>query len=246
MGEQRIVSHLDGYPVMQGNGKSSRFRRIARQGDIYGQPDIGLNAVSAGFGASCAHLFLHREHKVAVVFHSLQPLQGFHHHKTTDSIVHGARHGCVFRFHILAIVDTCIANGYPTQRFFLGFRSDIQVQMLQLRLLDGLLLFLAYNADPSIPKDKTLSNGDLHRNAANIGKPYKTLIVHVSNHQADLIHMAGNHHLGTLALFAGDHVAKGIHSQLIDIFLNLFLNIGNHFFFMARGTIDPCNFFKSF
>jgi hypothetical protein len=74
---------------------------------------------------------------------------------------------------------------------------------------DGPLL--VDGADHAVGEDHALGNDVIEVDAADVGEAEEAVGVDVADHEADLVHMGGDHHLGSLAPLDGDQVAQGVH-----------------------------------
>jgi hypothetical protein len=82
---------------------------------------------------------------------------------------------------------------------------------------------LLFTVDPYLAAGQ---NAGIH--AAHIAHADAAVILDLYRHQADLIHMGGQHHLGSQALFMGDDVKHAVDSYLIAIRLELLFYIFRH------------------
>ena len=199
---------------------------VTGDGDVQGNGEIRLDVQRAGLRAPQAHFLLNGKggHEVAGGFlpGSLNGAEGFNQHVASGSVVQRFDVHAIPHFHQIPFTGNGVAYGNVFFHFLLA-HAQVNEEVGHFRQLgafrrghdvDG---FHAHDADEVFftVDDDALGRQRLGVKAAQRQEFDEPLVVDVTDHEPDFIHVGGGHH-GFFRVFAfhdGNHAAHVVHAH---------------------------------
>ncbi len=240
VGNHPPVAHLDRRAVAQSDFHLDAFGGIARQGDIHGQADVGVDAVGRGRRPAGADFFLHAEDEINLMGGAFQAAQGLDQNGDADAVIHGFGDQAVAQIEEGALEDGHIAHVDGA----VGAAGSPHVNEHFLQRGDFAAPAGAFQADDalgSVQEAHVRPHAVARVDAADVGEAYEAFFVHVGGNHADFVQVRREHDFEALAVgaaLAGNQVAEGVHAVIVGVRGDFLLHRGADFVLVPRRAGD--------